>query len=202
MKLFQTCLILLALAFQGAVSGADLATLTKGCDGCHGPEGVSTDSDIPSIAGQSPEYLTAALRSFQEWGRPCKTSAYRHGDTSRAATKMCKLAASLSEDEVQALGEHYGAMKFTAAKQDFDAAKAAAGRQLHQNHCESCHIEGGSASGRGPILAGQWVPYLKVAAAQALTGEHLVPPLMEKQLTDFTEEEMNALMNFYASQQD
>jgi hypothetical protein len=46
------------------------------------------------------------------------------------------------------------------------------------------------------------MPYLKAAAHEALTGEHPVPPLMEKPLADFSDEEIEALMNFFGSQQD
>jgi len=190
------------LASPGTMFGADLAALTEDCNGCHGPQGVSADSDIPSIAGQAAAYIASSLRSFQEWGRPCKKSEYRHGDTSRPATKMCNVAAGLTDGDIEALSKHYGEMKFVPAEQEFDAAKAAAGVQLHQIHCEACHEQGGTVAARGPVLAGQWVRYLKIAIPETLTGEHLVPPLMEKELADFSADEIDALMNYYASQQD
>jgi sulfide dehydrogenase cytochrome subunit len=201
MNSYQIRLMLMALALHGVVYGADLETLTENCSGCHGPQGISSDSDIPSIAGQSAEYITGALRSFQEWGRPCKITAFRHGDTSRPETRMCTVSKGLSDEEIESLGEYYGAMAFSPVQQSFDAAKAATGKQLHDSHCESCHPEGGRVAGRGPILAGQWIPYLKEAVNQALSGEHLVPPLMENELMDFSGADIDALVNFYASQQ-
>jgi len=197
----QTCLLILTFTLQSTVLAADPAQTSKVCDGCHGPQGVSTDKDVPTIAGQSPEFLAGALDSFQAWGRPCRKSAYRHGDTSRPATTMCEIAAGLSGDDIQALADYYGQQTFVAAEQDFDAARATAGEALYPQ-CESCHPQGGKVSGRGPILAGQWMPYLKTAARQSLTGEHLVPPLMEKGLSEFSDEELDAVMNFFASQRD
>jgi len=201
MRPSQICLTVFLFAFLGQAFGADLETLREDCDGCHGPNGVSTDSDIPTIAGQSATFLADALKSFAEWGRPCKNSSYRHGDTSRPKAKMCSLSADLASEDISALAEFYSAQTFVAAKQEFDATLAAAGKQRHDADCESCHEQGGRVPGRGPILAGQWVPYLKLAIAQALTREHLVPPLMENMLAGFSDEEIEELLNYYASQQ-
>jgi sulfide dehydrogenase cytochrome subunit len=112
------------------------------------------------------------------------------------------IADGLDDQEIEALGQHYEAQKFIAARQQFDQAKAAAGGDLHEIHCETCHAIGGSIAGRNPRLAGQWAPYLQAAIRQTSTGEHLVPPIMEKRLNDFSSEEIDALVNFYASQQD
>jgi len=198
----RICLLAVALVFQSTVLATDLAILSEGCDGCHGPNGVSADGDIPTIAGQSAAYIAGSLESFQQWGRPCKKSAYRHGDTSRPATSMCEISSALNGEDILALGNHYAQQAFVPARQDIDTAKVPAGEQLYQTHCESCHPEGGKVSGRGPILAGQWMPYLKTAVRQSVTGEHLVPPLMEKALADFSDAEIDALMNYFASQQD
>jgi cytochrome c553 len=34
------------------------------------------------------------------------------------------------------------------------------------------------------------------------TGEHMVPPMMERGIGKFSDQEIDQLMNFYASQQD
>jgi cytochrome c553 len=88
------------------------------------------------------------------------------------------------------------------AKQAFDPALAAEGATLQQEQCESCHEQGGVVAGRGPRLAGQWMPYLKSSLKFVPTGEHLVPPAMEKKVAGETDTEINAILNFYASQQD
>jgi sulfide dehydrogenase cytochrome subunit len=195
------CLLVMALTFPLSAVSADFEALTKKCDSCHGLQGASTDSDVPIIGGQSSRYIADSLAMYRDWGRPCIKSAYRHGDTSRPVTTMCKISADIEFDEMEALGNYYAGQEFVAAKQDFDQAKASTGAVLHEKHCFSCHPESGNVGGRGPILAGQWASYLKTAIDQALSGEHLVPPLMERQFDDFSDEEIVALVNFYASQQ-
>ena len=78
----------LMLVFCGSVSASDLDTLVANCDGCHGTNGVSSDSDIPIIAGQPYVVIEGNLIAFRANERECTQSAYRHGDTSRPATTM------------------------------------------------------------------------------------------------------------------
>ena len=202
MKNVKLCLLMLMLVLPVSVLAAETRDLAEACDSCHGPQGVSSETDVPTIAGQLSTYISTNLKSYQIWGRPCIKSTYRHGDTSRPVTTMCKISEGLADDEIEALSKHYEAQKFIPARQDFDAAKASAGGDLHEIHCETCHIMGGSIAGRGPRLAGQWATYLQAAIRHASTGEHLVPRVMEKRLNDFSAEEIDALVNFYASQQD
>lgn len=201
MNYIQCGLLVLIITMPIHGFTADTESLAEGCAACHGLNGVSSHSDVPIIAGQPAAYISGTLKSFQEWGRPCAKSAYRHGDTSGPVTTMCKVSQGLAPDEIEALSHYYEAQKFVPAPQNFDSAKAEIGGDLHEIHCESCHTMGGTIAGRGPRLAGQWVPYLRLAFAQASTGEHLVPPVMEKRVTDFNAEEIDALLNFYASQQ-
>lgn len=202
MRLISTCLLTLLFGQVSIVLADDFAELTAQCDSCHGPQGVSSESDMPSIGGQSADYIAGSLLEYQLWGRPCVKSSYRYGDTSRPKTDMCKVAGGLSNEDIDALSAHYSSLPFVAAPQEFDAEKAAAGAALHEKHCDSCHEQGGKVAGRGPIIAGQWTLYLKSALKFVPTGEHLVPPMMEKTVANFSAEELDALMNFYASQQD
>ena len=195
------CLLAMVLTFPLSAVSADLEALKKECDSCHGAQGASTDNDVPIIGGQASKYIADSLALYQDWGRPCIKSAYRHGDTSRPVTTMCKVSTDLGFDEIEALGNYYAEQEFVAAKQDFDQAKASTGAILHEKYCVSCHLESGNVAGRGPILAGQWASYLKTQIGQALTGEHLVPPLMERRFIGFSVEDIDALLNYYASQQ-
>jgi len=157
---------------------------------------------MPTIGGQSPDYIDDTLHSFQVWSRPCVKSLYRSGDTSRPKTDMCKITSGLSDEDITALSNHYGGLPFVPARQEFDASQVAAGAALHEQSCESCHEQGGSVAGRGPRLAGQWLPYMRSTLKYVPTGEHQVPPMMERGLGKFSSEEIDALMNYYASQQD
>jgi len=201
MKYIRPGLLFLLLVLSVPAVAQDLEGLVSGCDECHGNQGVSSWNNVPTIAGQPSAYIRAALRSYQQWGRPCIKTGYPEGGTSRPKTDMCKISEELTYDEIDAIGKHYEAQTFIGAKQPFDLAKAELGGDLHEIHCETCHSMGGTIAARGPILAGQWTPYLRAAIKQALSGEHLVPPVMETRLTDFSTQEIEALTNFYASQQ-
>ena len=197
-----TGIMALALLSAGPVSGAGADELTALCADCHGPEGVSAHQDVPTIAGQSAAYLTKTLRNYQVWGRPCIKSKYRSGDTSRPTTDMCKVAEGLTGEDVRTLSAHYSSLPFRAAEQEFDAGQASVGATLHEQHCEQCHAQGGRQADIAPVLAGQWIPYLRTSLKYVPTGEHLVPPLMEKTVADMAKDEINALMSFYASRRD
>jgi len=201
-KTGRIALLMLALLLAGPAFGAEIEALTAECDSCHGPLGVSSHDQIPIIAGQTSEFLQKTLRSYQRWDRPCVKTTYPN-DTSRPKTDMCKITEAFGAEELQALGAWYSTQVFVAANQEFDEALAASGAALHAQHCEKCHQEGGRlAEGNEPRLAGQWLPYLRKSINYVPTGEHMVPPMMERAVSKFSVQEVNALMNFYASQQD
>ena len=195
-------LLAVALLLPAPLYAQSLETLVEQCSSCHGPAGVSGHGNVPTIAGQSAEYLAKNLRMYQDWGRPCVKSDYKYGDTSSPPTDMCKITADLTDEQMNALAAHYAGKTFVAAPQDFDAALAATGAALHQQHCESCHEEGGRVANHAPRLAGQWEPYLRLSLSYVPTGEHLVPQAMETKVAGLSAEQIEALMNFYASQQD
>jgi cytochrome c553 len=197
-----TGILALALFSAGPAAGAGVDELTALCVDCHGPAGVSAHEDVPTIAGQSASYLAKTLRNYQIWGRPCIKSEYRAGDTSRPKTDMCKISGGLTGEDITALSEHYSSLPFRPANQEFDASLVAVGAALHEEHCEKCHGEGGRHADSAPVLAGQWIPYLRTSLKYVPTGEHLVPPLMERTVADMARDEIEALMNFYASRQD
>jgi cytochrome c553 len=43
--------------------------LTARCGGCHGADGVSTDTATPSLAGQDPQYLVSAIKGYRDQSR-------------------------------------------------------------------------------------------------------------------------------------
>ncbi|NOR40792.1 MAG: cytochrome c-553 [Gammaproteobacteria bacterium] len=200
MKIAPTISILLALLMIGVASASDFDTLISDCDDCHGKDGISTDDDIPIIAGQSYIVLEDALIAFSADEQPCKESEYRHGDTSRAAITMCSIAAELSDEDIEALSEHYENLSFVAAEQGFDSALADKGATIHERNCEKCHSEGGSlADDDAGILAGQWTPYLRSAFDQYISGERSMSKKMAEKMERVKPEDFDALLHFYAS---
>jgi sulfide dehydrogenase cytochrome subunit len=188
--------------FASASMAGDLEAAVENCNGCHGDNGVSQWTDVPTIAGV-PEFVHAdALYIFRDEARPCTESKYRQGDTSRAATTMCAVAADLSDEMIDELAAHYAALPFVAAKQEFDAGLAAAGKAVHEAECDRCHSEGGSnPEDEAGILAGQWMGYLEDTFAEYSTGEREQPKKMEEKLNALSADDVKALVHYYASQQ-
>jgi sulfide dehydrogenase cytochrome subunit len=115
---------------------------------------------------------------------------------------MCEVAADLQDDEIEALAEHYSQQPFVAAAQEFDADLAAAGKAVHDADCDMCHSDGGSnPEDEASILAGQWAGYLERAFAEYRSGEREQPPSMKRAIDGLSDEDIVALINYYASQQ-
>jgi cytochrome c553 len=51
---------------RGLARQGSEARRVQACDSCHGPDGVGVLHAAPYLAGQSAEYLTSALTSFQQ----------------------------------------------------------------------------------------------------------------------------------------
>jgi sulfide dehydrogenase cytochrome subunit len=189
-----------SLLFGFSAASADVDALMQGCNDCHGDGGVSQWSDMPSIAGL-PEFVIADyLYIYQEEGRPCGDSEYRQGDTSRPATNMCAVTADLSEDDIDGLAAAYGAMDWVKAKQDFDAGLAAAGEAVHAKNCDRCHSEAGTvADDEASMLGGQQMGYLRNAFAQFSSGDREQPAKMKEKFDELSDEDKEALVNYYGS---
>lgn len=191
----------LALVLIAPAAQADLAAHTAECDACHGTNGVSKESDVPTIAGISAIVLEEYMFQYVDANRPCRESTYRYGDTNRPPKTMCAVAKELSEDEITEIAEYYAGKPFIAADQPFDAALAAEGENIHKRDCEKCHSDGGSYqdddAGR---LAGQWAPYLEESFADFASGERtMLEEKMKAKIDALDADSVAALVQYYAS---
>ena len=202
MKRLISIAISLTLGLFGSAAMADLDAVVENCNGCHGDGGVSQWTDVPTIAGV-PEFVHAdALYIFRDEARPCTETKYKQGDTSRPATTMCAVVADMSDDMIDEVAAYYAEKTFVPAKQDFDAALAEAGKAVHEAECDRCHSEGGSnPEDEAGILAGQQMGYLKDTFAEYMAGEREQPKKMEEKLSALGEDDIMALVHYYASQQ-
>ncbi len=183
-----------------ALASADLDAKMQDCNGCHGDGGVSQWTDMPSIAGIPEFVIVDALYIYQDEARPCAESEYRQGDTSRAATTMCAVAADLSEGDIDALAAAYAEKGWTKAKQKFDAAKAAAGKALHEAECDRCHSEAGTnPEDEASMLGGQQMGYLSNMFAQYMDGSREQPKKMKEKLDALSGDDIEALVHYYGS---
>lgn len=189
----------LSIAFS-AVNATDVDALMKGCNDCHGDGGVSQWSDVPTIAGLAEFVHVDALYVYQDEARPCADSEYRQGDTSRPATNMCVLAAELSEDDIDAVAAAYAELPYVKATQEFDAAKAAAGEALHNDHCDKCHSDAGTnPEDEAGMLGGQLMGYLQASFDQYAAGTREQPGKMKEKMDALSADDVAALVNYYGS---
>lgn len=186
-----------------SVAMADVMDEVEECDSCHGKDGVSSEGDVPTIAGISPFILEEYMFEYREEARICRESKYRSGDTARPPTDMCAVAKAMSEEEIPEVAEYYSSKTFVAAAQDFDAAKAEQGSRIHRRECDKCHSDGGSyADDDASLLAGQWMPYLRQVFADYAAGDrHMLDDKMAEKVEPLDADAIDALIHFYASQQ-
>lgn len=111
MRIFRYLPALLLAAGCGValaeIEAVDVGALVEECESCHGPGGVSTEGDIPSLAGRDADELLEFIEQFYYFERHCPTTTYRHGDKPKVPMNMCNVASSLSTDEKRALVNHF-----------------------------------------------------------------------------------------------
>lgn len=201
MKTIQRCCIA-ALCLVAVPVFADISALVTDCDSCHGKNGVSTHSDIPTVAGYSAYYMEESLNIYKEKGRPCPEVAYPGGANKDKKTTMCDAVKALTGAQITEISEHYADLPFVAAKQEFDAALAKKGEALHELHCVKCHEDGGSSpDDDAGILAGQWMPFLMHQMAEYKAGKRPMDEKMKPKIDALSDEEIKALVNYYGSMQ-
>ena len=99
--------VTLVLPLAASAGTGDLQELIAECESCHGPGGVSTEEDVPSLAGKSPAWLREVLEQFYFYERHCPTTTYRSGDRPKTPMNMCGIANTLSAEDREALAEHF-----------------------------------------------------------------------------------------------
>jgi sulfide dehydrogenase cytochrome subunit len=204
MKVFQICTTLMSLVLLTPLQAADVAALKVVCESCHGQGGVSLTSSVPTIAGQAYTLIEDNLLAYRVNERPCSAGPPSDNGPLVPPSPMCAIASTLDDEAIAVLAEYYEQQEFVPAKQGFDKSLASRGEELHhQANCESCHSGGGRISnGMAAILAGQWTPYLEIAFHQIRTGERMGPKVMNNAIQLFSDDDIQALLNYYASRRE
>jgi len=181
----------LILGWTTASRAAGEPEIVATCEGCHGKNGVSTQPEVPTIAGYGEQYILDSLVVYKNEVRHCPESN----------PAMCMVAKGTSDVDARAAAKYFAAQRFVRAKQTFDAKKAQVGRTLHERHCNRCHDidPGGRHDYVGIILAGQWMPYLRYTFAEFTSGKRLEPAPMKHKVDKLDQGEIDALVNYYGS---
>jgi len=173
----------------GQLSAAPTATmLGDTCAGCHGTDGASTGPATPNIAGLSETYFTDTMLAFKSGERP--------------STVMGRIAKGYPEEEIKLMAGFFAKMPIAITQQKTDAAKVAAGEKLYPKSCSKCHDENGTlADDDSGIMASQWLPYLQYSMEDFKAGSREMAKKMKKKVDKLSDDELEALLQFFASQQ-
>jgi len=144
-------LALFLVILPQAILAADLEAVRQKvqvCFACHGPEGNSASSVVPSLAGQPQQFIATELFLYRE-GR-------------RKDPQMTPLVVSLSNADMNDFAAYFAAQTLAPPARSTDPGKVATGRRLtEQYHCVSCHGSALMGQQHIPRLAGQQPEYLR-----------------------------------------
>lgn len=188
----KTSLVGVALAAGLSLGGAAHAApptaemLSFACAGCHGTNGASAGLTMPTLASHSKAAFVDAMKKFKSGERP--------------STVMGRLAKGYTDADINAMGDFFSKQKFHPTTQVVDAAKAKRGADMAEEACSRCHIDDGKeGKDDTPVMASQWLEYLKMQAELYDSGKRKMPEEMAKRWNKLSKEDKEALLHFYAS---
>ncbi len=153
--------------------------LTAVCGGCHGANGVSTDTATPSLAGQDARYLVDAVKAYR---------------TTRKRENMRLYVTGLSETDIQNIAAFYSVQKSRPAEKGQTLVKDLTDR------CERCHGEGvDNPAVAVPKIRGQDRDYL-IMALRAYRDDRRESSVMHKMSLPYSDTIIESLSSVYASQ--
>jgi cytochrome c553 len=161
------------------------ATAASACAACHNADGNSSIAGTPSLAGQHPTYLVAAMQ------------AYKSG--ARKDAVMAAQTAKLDSAGMEAIAAFFASQAGKSRGAPANA-NAAAGEPL-TGKCGGCHgSKGHSSDAKYPVLAGQDSQYL-VKTIKAYVAGARAHPEMKTAMAGVKVADIDAIAAFYASQE-
>jgi cytochrome c553 len=153
------------------------------CNGCHGDNGNSTDTEVPSIAGQDAKYIAAAIGAY--------AGGARENETMNNAVK------ELSKEQIQDVSAYFSEQ--TPVKpQDIEMPLPPEELALK---CNRCHGENGfSEDPSKPRLAGQIQAYLEKALHDYHDGDR-ESTTMHAMAAVLRLSEIKAISTYYSQQE-
>lgn len=140
------------------------------CAACHGPDGNSTNTIWPVLAGQSIEYISKQLHDFQSGARK--------------NAQMTPMAAPLSAQDIENLAAYFNSQKpkfGTAAKDSVDPGQdlyRAGDAETGVPACMACHSPDGAGNPAAvfPALHGQHADYTMAQLKAFRSGDRSNDP--------------------------
>ncbi len=156
------------------------------CRHCHGTGGNSVMPDVPNLASQNAAYLLEQMNKFVSGQR--KSSAFMEGLIKALPPEdRIDIALYLSRQPV--------------ARKPVDAgAQSAAGKQMYDKLCVSCHGANGSGSRKIPRLAGQQGEYVIDSLQRYRSGSgERIDPRMAAYTRNLNDAQIRQLAAYLAS---
>jgi cytochrome c553 len=152
-------------------------TASASCGRCHGARGISRDPMVPSLAGQDPVYVVNAFKAYRD---------HERDDAARMPAK--------TEQQIEDIAAYYAIQKTVASVED-----ALSGQEIAAK-CDRCHSpSSGDRKLTIPALRGQSHDYL-VKAIKEYRGDGRESSMMHKMSSDYSDEMIETLATYYASQ--
>jgi len=188
---------LLTLGAPLTASATDIGKLTQECEECHGKNGNSEHPEVPNIAGFSVTYTHDEMMAYKNGDRP--GVKYKHEGKE---TDMNEVTKELSEDDINALAEHYAKQTFKshAGEQKTDPELVAKGEKLFKHKCKKCHADFGTdPEDDAGILGGQWMKYLEHQFKLFHAGDREMPKKMKKKFKKLKKADHEAIIHALGS---
>jgi cytochrome c553 len=157
--------------------------LSEACAKCHGDDGNAKTPGTPSLAGQQPIYLVAAIHEYHRGDRAIGTMQSSTSDSDRLALESLALFYSAQTPVQRPIPKR---------------GDATAGREL-STACGGCHgVYGVSRDAQTPSLAGQDFDYLlKATKAYWTTRKNWG---MQRYVAGLGQKDIEDLVAYYAAQ--
>ncbi|WP_455210042.1 c-type cytochrome [Kaarinaea lacus] len=158
------------------------------CVGCHGEDGNSTLTGIPSLAGLQYDYIKTAI------------NAYFAGDRKEAKVIMQNFKRAINQKDIANLAAYFSTQKAVRSPLP-SSGNVKRGETAATQQCAGCHgVEGNSINPTMPSLAGQNQEYL-IKAIKAYRDGQRKNPMMRAATKNLKNSTVQNLSAYYAAQQ-
>jgi cytochrome c553 len=155
------------------------------CKACHGENGISETSEVPSLAGMPSNFTLIQLYLFRAKARKVEI--------------MNDLAKDMTDADLQKFGDYFA--KLTPPKATGEAADPAiaarAQAAISKNHCNSCHLPDFAGREQMPRLAAQREDYLLKSLRDYKSGQRPgYEPTMDEVMRPVTDADIADLAHY------